>query len=368
MPLFMDVHNVPGAVLDDVVEAHKLDVAVQEKFGCNAMTFWFDQPRGNAFCLIEAPDKESVIEMHNHAHGLVPHKIIQVNSNLVAAFLGRIQDPDSLDELSKSDIKAFYSDPAFRVLLVTDALDFKLLAYRLGRNKANELASLQNEIVHQQVKQHEGQKIEMEGKGLVASFITSSQAVQCALSIQKQLHVAAELLHFRIGLHAGIPVTKSKELFGEPIRYARHLCMFGQGRQVIFSNLVNNLHKEDRDKIISNKKIRLVTPEEEKFLEGLIESLAENWDNPEFDISNLCKQLSVSNSQLYRRTISATGLAPNALLREYRLIKSLDLLKKGDYNISQAAFDAGFSSPSYFTKCFQKKFNMKPLDYLKQKG
>lgn len=368
MPLFMDLHIVPGAVLDDVVEAHKMDVSIQDQFGCNCMTFWFDQPRGHAFCLIEAPDKESVMRMHNHAHGLVPHKIVQVNSNLVAAFLGRIQDPESLDELSKSDIKAFYSDPAFRVLLVTDTLDFQLLAYTLGREKAYELLSLQNEIVHQQLKQHEGQEIEMEGKGFVASFIMSSQAVQCAMAIQKQLHVAAELLHFRMGLHAGIPVTKSEELFGETIRYARHLCMFGQGRQVILSNLVNNLHNEDKKKLVSDKKIRVVTPEEEKFFEGLIESLSENWNNPEFDISNLCKQLFVSNSQLYRRTTSATGLAPNMLLREYRLIKSLNLLKKADCNISQAAFEAGFNSPSYFTKCFQKKFGLKPLDYLKQKG
>jgi len=46
------------------------------------------------------------------------------------------------------------------------------------------------------------------------------------------------------------------------------------------------------------------------------------------------------------------------------LLQSLDLLKT-DRNISQTTFDCGFSSPSYFTKCFQKRFGIQPLTYLK---
>ncbi|WP_421870727.1 nickel-binding protein [Marinoscillum sp.] len=363
----MDLHMVPDAELDDVVEAHKMDVAVQDQYGCNCMTFWYDQFRGNAFCLIEAPDKEAVIEMHNEAHGLVPHKIMEVNSNLVAAFLGRIQDPKSLEGMSKTDIKAFYSDPAFRVLLVTVSMDFKLLAYKEGNARAYELFSLQNEIVQEQIKSHEGQEIEMENNGFVASFITTKQAVQCAQAIQKQLHIAADILEFRAGLHAGIPVTNSEELFGEAIRYARHLCLFSRQRQMIISDKVNQLYRED-ESILSNKKVKIITPEEESFLEKLFESLVEHWNNPEFDVNQLASHLFVSSSQLYRKTKGATGQSPNELLREYRLFKSQQLLNKTDGNISQVAFDAGFSSPSYFTRCFQKRFGIKPLGYVKQKG
>jgi len=368
MALFLDLHIIPGVVIDDAIEAHKLDLAIQDRYECKCLTLWADESRGQAFCLIEAPTEEAVIAMHNHSHGLIPHRIMQVNSNLVAAFLGRIQDPDSLDEMSKTDIRAFYSDPAFRVLLVTDSMDFKLLARKFGMKKGHELLALKNDIVRHQLKQFEGQEIEMEGKGFVASFITSTQAVQCALAIQKQLHVAAEMMQFRIGLHAGVPVAKSDELFGDTIRYARHLCMFGQAGQVIFSNLVSNLYKEDNNKLQSDKKIRIITPEEESFLEKLIECLSDNWYNSWFDVGKLSNQLYVSNSQLYRKIKATTGVSPNNLLRDYRLIQSLALLKKADNNISQAAFEAGFNSPSYFTKCFQKKFGLKPLDYIKQEG
>ena len=59
------------------------------------MTYWIDEERENIFCLIDAPDKEAVEEMHRKAHGLIPNKIIEVNSTLVKSFLGRIYDPDA---------------------------------------------------------------------------------------------------------------------------------------------------------------------------------------------------------------------------------------------------------------------------------
>lgn len=359
----MDLHIVPDAILDDVVEAHKLDVAIQDQFGCNCMTFWFDQDRGNVFCLIEAPDKESVINMHNQAHGLIPHKILEVNSNLVDAFLGRIQEPKSLDGMSSSDIKAFYSDPAFRVLLVTHTRDLKLLVHQYGRDKAHELFSLKNEIVRKQIHQYEGQEIEIQGSNFLASFVSASQAIRSAIAIQNKLHIAAELLQFKIGLHGGKPVSKRDGIFEDTISYAKHLCLFGKGRQVIISNMVNNLHNEDSNMLTSNKYFHIVSPKEETLLEKLIDSFTDNWNSPDFDVDTLSKQLFISQSQLYRKITSITGISPNNLLREYRLIKSLDILKRPNCNISQAASEAGFNSPSYFTKCFQKKYGLKPSEY-----
>lgn len=365
MSLFMDLHIVPDASLDDAVEAHRMDVKIQEQFGCNCMTFWFDEERGHAFCLIEAPSKDSVKEMHDHAHGLIPHQIIEVNENLVSAFLGRIQDPKSLDELSKSDIKAFYSDSAFRIILVTDHMDEKLLSIKLGKEKAQELLDLKNEIVRNQIKAYEGHEIEMAGKGIVISFVAPSQAYEYALAVLKQLHIATELLDFRIGLHAGIPVTDNDELFGETLKYAKNLCLFRQQKQIIISSAVDDLLKEYKSKLQPNNKIKSISSEDEKFLKGLVDCLEEKWNKTDLDINDLCKQLLVSSAQLYRKTTSLTGFSPNALLREYRLIKSLDLLKKGSKNVTQVAFNSGFNSPSYFTKCFQKRFQIKPLDYQK---
>src|SRR5262245_15479302 len=95
MPLFMDIHIIPGVKARDVAEAHRQDMLMQEEHCCTCMTYWIDEERETVFCLIEAPDKDAVVTMHNKAHGGVPHKIIEVNRNLVESFLGRIYDPSN---------------------------------------------------------------------------------------------------------------------------------------------------------------------------------------------------------------------------------------------------------------------------------
>jgi hypothetical protein len=120
----MDIHSVPGVKARDVAEAHRMDLMHQQEYGCNCMTYWIDEERESIFCLIEAETQDAVNEMHRHAHGLVPHKIIEVNSNLVQSFLGRIYDPEHA--IQDNGLKIF-ADPSFRLLLVTATEDFALL-------------------------------------------------------------------------------------------------------------------------------------------------------------------------------------------------------------------------------------------------
>src|SRR3954468_10145256 len=94
MPIYMDVHNVPGVKAKDVAEAHHKDLFHQEEYGCKCLTYWIDEQRENIFCLIEAPEKDAVEKLHRKAHGLIPNKIIEENKTLVESFLGRIYDPE----------------------------------------------------------------------------------------------------------------------------------------------------------------------------------------------------------------------------------------------------------------------------------
>jgi len=84
-----------------------------------------------------------------------------------------------------------------------------------------------------------------------------------------------------------------------------------------------------------------------------------------FNIDDYCGEMAMSKSQLYRKTIALTGLSPNLLLKEYRLEKAKELMKKQHYNIAQITFDSGFTSPSYFTKCFAEKFGCPPSLFVK---
>ena len=239
----------------------------------------------------------------------------------------------------------------------------------VGKERTEELLLLYSTIVRDQSKNHGGREVYLKEEGFVISFVSASEAMECALAIQKKLSSVANLIRLRIGLHGGVPVTKSNSIFGDTIRFAQFLCSICKDNQITTSSAVRDLYKEnDWSLAVRQTDIRWLTTAEENFLESLIDTLDAHWHDPEFDLPDFCRVMSISKPQLYRKSISTTGMSPNSLLREYRLLQSLNLLRNEDRNISQTTFDTGFSSPSYFTKCFQKRFGLQPLAYLKTRA
>ena len=362
MPIYMDVHIVPGVKARDVAEAHKKDLLHQEEYGCKAMTYWVDEKRETIFCLVEAPDKHAVEEMHSKAHGLIPNKIIEVSSNVVESFLGRIYDP--AEAKTSDDGLKIFSDPSFRILLVTRTNDPALLKYNLGPEKANELLSLHNTIVRKNLAAYGGSEVEHGGNGFIISFASASKAIACALAIQKDIQDAGvDALGFKIGINGGEPLGKTNKLFGDTIQLAGHMCAIAKHLQIAIASSVKELISKDQFEDNGYNSFSLA-PQDEITLESLFNKLEENFQDPDFDVDDYCQAMAMSKSQLYRKTIALTGLAPNLLLKDFRLEKARDLMKKQHYNISQITFDSGFSSPSYFTKCFKKKFGLLPMAYL----
>jgi hypothetical protein len=92
MPVFMDRHYIEGATRHSVADAHHKDLAIQDKYDVKFLTYWFDDVRCTAFCLIEAPDRETIERAHNEAHSSIPNEILEVDPAVVDAFLGRIED------------------------------------------------------------------------------------------------------------------------------------------------------------------------------------------------------------------------------------------------------------------------------------
>jgi AraC-like DNA-binding protein len=362
MPIYMDIHNVPGVKALDVAEAHRQDLLHQDEFACKCMTYWLDEERETIFCLIEGPDKESVTAMHSKTHGLVPNKIIEVSNGLVESFLGRIYDPSGV-ETSDDGLKIF-NDPSFRILVVTKITDPVLLEYQLGLEKATELLNRHNNIVRKTLSAHGGREVEHGGSGFIISFSSAAKAVSCALAIQKEMTVNdADKIGFRIGIDAGEPIEKSNKLFGDTIQLAGCMCTIARNMQIGIASTVKELVSKDHFQNNGHSFLTL-SPQDEVLLESLFNKLEENWQNADFDIEDYCHAMAMSKSQLYRKTIALTGLSPNILLKEFRLEKAKELMKKQHYSISQITFDSGFTSPSYFTKCFKKKYGLLPMAYL----
>ncbi|MEJ8844573.1 nickel-binding protein [Lacibacter sp. H375] len=361
MPIYMDLHIVPGVTAKDVAEAHKLDVYLEKDHSCKCMTYWVDEVRGHVFCLIDAPTKETVTELHNKAHGLIPHKIIEVQPNLVESFLGRISDPEEA-ETTPEGLKLI-NESSFRSLLVTKMTDPVLLQHQLGKEKANELVNRLNNLIRNQLKNHNGVETEHAGADFIASFSSAVNAINCAFSLQDEM-TAEEMKStgLRISIHAGEPVAKNEHLFGDTIQLAERLCFIGKQNQVNITSTVKKLIAKN----IAGKEndLFVLSPQDETLLKLLFTTLEDNYQDPDFNMDEYCSTVAMSKSQLYRKTMALCDMSPNTLLKEYRLEKATALMKRKQPSISDITFDSGFNSPSYFTKCFKKKYGILPMAYL----
>ncbi len=104
----------------------------------------------------------------------------------------------------------------------------------------------------------------------------------------------------------------------------------------------------------------------DKFLETVVALIEKNISDPQLSVEFISKEIGVSRVQLYRKFKALTGQSPIDLIKEIKLKKAASLLKTGEWKVSDAAFESGFSDPLYFSKCFQKEFDMTPSQYIKE--
>ena len=100
-----------------------------------------------------------------------------------------------------------------------------------------------------------------------------------------------------------------------------------------------------------------------RFLERLRGLVQEQMADSNFSVEVLASQMGVSRVQLYRKVKTQTGRTPVDIIRLSRLNRSKVLLQTTDLTVSEVAYQTGFSSPSYFTKCFKEEFGQLPGDY-----
>lgn len=240
MPLFMDRHDILGSTAKDVAQAHDSDLQVQDRHFCKAITYWYDEPRGTAFCLIEAPSESAVREMHREAHGLIPNQVIEVDGSAVAQFLGRITDPEAT-------VGQPIQDSAFRAILFVDMVSSTDITKAFGDSKALGLVRRYRDIVRKALLIHGGREVDRAGDGFLTSFESVYAAVKCGITIQRELSsdnvVRADgvAVRARIGVGAGEPVRDGNALFGSIVNLTSRICDCGEPGQIIATRVVREL-------------------------------------------------------------------------------------------------------------------------------
>ena len=364
MPIYMDRHDLDDSVnAEHVAHIHQEDLKIEHEFGCKGLTYWFDQERKTAFCLINAPNKEALQDMHDKAHGAIPNSIIEVDPTVVESFLGRIEDPVNKNSTPLNII----NDPAFRVLLVLRINYFIL-------NK-DDRAHLSKQIkkfhvdLNEIVQKYEGRIVRDQLNAALISFRSVSSAIACA----KRLHSNFESfaipdynMGLKIGISSGVPIDQSKGFFEDSIKLAERLCWFVEGEIIVSSEVTSLYRKESLQSVDRSKNIRELRPMDEKFLNLLVEYTESFWNRSNLKVDDYCVCLGLSKSQVYRKIKYITGKSLNIFIKNYRLERALQLLNKRERNISEIAFDTGFNSAAYFSKCFFKSYGLLPSDYIKK--
>ncbi|HEX3841670.1 MAG TPA: nickel-binding protein [Acidimicrobiales bacterium] len=238
MPMFLDRHDVPGVTPEELADAHRLDVAIQEKHGVLYHTYWFDPDNGSVFCLAEGPSKHAIESVHRESHGLLASTILELDAFApLNSFFG--SQPNH-------PVGTAYAAPALRAIVFTDVCGSVAQTQQLGDDGHMQLLGEHNSIVRSELDIHHGREVKHTGDGIMAAFTSIVSAVAFAVAVQRRLHErnqgAAIPLEVSIGISAGEPVTDDNDdLFGAAVQLAARLCAAAASGDIAVSVAVREL-------------------------------------------------------------------------------------------------------------------------------
>ncbi|RUT72410.1 response regulator [Flavobacterium cupreum] len=129
-------------------------------------------------------------------------------------------------------------------------------------------------------------------------------------------------------------------------------------RQIMFKKFYSGITKDGKEK---------TTSLDNDFMQKILVFINENISEPELTVELLSSKIFLSRSQLYRKIKTLTGVSVNEFIRNVRLEKAKQLIEKGNNNINEISYKVGFTSPSYFTKCYKIKYGHLPTQEKKTK-
>ncbi len=241
MPVYMDRHEGVTETPQEIAEIHLKDIRAQAKYGVRYLTYWIDERTARAFCLVDAPSKEAAAAVHREAHDSVANEIIEVDRPVVEDFMGRIMETPAAIDPSTTDIV-----PGLRTILFTDMEGSTAITQRLGDAKAMELLRTHNAMIRDALNAHSGSEVKHTGDGIMASFVSVSGAVECAIAIQKAIASYNDQdpdtpIRVRIGLTAGEPVMDHEDLFGAAVQLASRICDCAEPSEILVANVIQEL-------------------------------------------------------------------------------------------------------------------------------
>lgn len=346
MPLYIDLHIDNSLTPELIKECHVADKAIQAKYGVRYLQILLNQPQGYLFCLVEGPDKESCAKVHQEAHGNIACNILEITESDFSALLAN-KKKDGTDFTINSDGTL---DTGIRTLL-----GLSLLGPSEHYRKAKEI--IRNEL--QQIEGMTGDNFE---NRLMVIFDSTTAAIDAGISIRNKIVQNAVPIELRMAVSLGSPLEAKGNFFEDVRRSVDHFSFISANGQMTISSKILQQYAGDPKEL--SQIVRGISAVDEKFLSQLMECLENVWDKNDITMPDFAKEIGMSKSQLARRLKGLSDLSPNDFIKEYKLRKAISLMEDRNMNIAEVTMAIGFSNPSYFTKCFRKRFGVAPSNYL----
>ncbi|WP_417799342.1 helix-turn-helix domain-containing protein [Tenacibaculum sp.] len=313
---------------------------------------WIDHKKNSVFFLIKAPNKSSIQKLYYQSINLHPYKITSVNSHLVYAFL------KSAQQLKAIQSKSFYEPQKYSVYFLAKIFNKKTLL--VNKTRTCEALSFKKAIIQNLITSYKGYQIEA-NEEIIASFYSVKNALGCTASILDKLNKRADNSSTKIILYTHLNNGKENTSIQITPKLTKLLYLIKKKEPLIVFSKTRNMPP-----LLSGlKKTYWLTPEKESFILSFIDILSKNYQNPKFNVSSICTLMMMSKTKLYRNCKDITGKSISQLLKEFRLLKSIDSITMSSSAISQISTDVGFNSSSYFSNCFKKKFGICPKELSK---
>jgi len=242
MPMYMDIHDLPGVTSDAVVQAHYEDEKIQTKYGVVYHKYWVNERKGKVYCLCHAPTAEAADAVHRDSHGLRASRIMEITPDMAEAFMG-VADTNDGGAVILPDKTGH--DPGTRTILFTDIVGSTDTTQRLGDEVSFAMLNVHDRIVREALAANNGTEVKHTGDGIMAAFVSAAGAVKCGMAVLRE--VAAHIpdphppLRLRVGVAAGEPIDHANDLFGTAVQLAHRLCAHAEPQQMLVSNAVAEL-------------------------------------------------------------------------------------------------------------------------------
>ncbi len=251
----------------------------------------------------------------------------------------------------------------------------------------------QQEVISRFVAQYRGKVIQCDGRTFFATFEGPSKAVHCYMNLfdtVKRMNAQMAVgIHIKEGaVDEAHFVSKETERFVESIlgQAKPNQILITQTVKYLLSGAGLNFMQNKTvleptsgephmlftvtDDLLSGEKLENFHPHQlpgnDSFLENVLGIIETHLGNESFGVEMLCRKIGVSERQLQRKLKAVTNKSPIQLISSVRLHRAKELMLENKHNVSEIAYQTGFSNPSYFSKSFKKEFGKSPSTFLQE--